>query len=558
MAHFNPHRNFFVSLLFAFILSSCTTIIDWDKQIDTLINGQSYVIPIGETTITLNDIINQLDSIHIIDAGENYIFIKYNDTIVWDFRDIADLQNLETLDQVFMPNTSIVPISLVNQTASKDFLHTINFDFNSNVDGQKVERSEMNGAKVEIRVVTENLTIDPSNIRITTLFPSDALVFAPGGDVSKGSGSSFVFNPTVLNSPEVVNLNPFTLFTPNNLSTLNLTVKVEVVAGNAPIVILPNSKIALTYRLFDVDTKVSYGKFKPVIATGSQEKTVDMTEYILQLPPRGVFKLAEPIITMDLINNSGLKINFSIDSIKAFRQNDPTFTPVYAQFNSSKSTTKIVDRIITYGEAPVKTTFVLDHTLANGDISHFFDRFPLPDRIMYKFKLANARVDTDPLDFMTPKGNITAHIGVKVPLKLNAGSSFELVDTLENIDMSNLIDLQVVDQMMLVLKVTNNLPLKGKLSLKFLDINKLPINDLKVLSDSIIKAPLIDDNGLVQTGSNVVSDLKVVVESSQLTQLRLAKNLVYTIKVESEDGRKIMLQKENYIKLKLGKFSQAE
>jgi hypothetical protein len=121
-----------------------------------------------------------------------------------------------------------------------------------------------------------------------------------------------------------------------------------------------------------------------------------------------------------------------------------------------------------------------------------------------------------------------------------------------------LIDLQVVDQMMLILKVTNNLPLKGKLSLKFLDINKLPINDLKVLSDSIITAPLIDEDGLVQAGSNVVSDLKVIVESSQLPKLRLAKNLVYTIKVESEDDRKITLQKENYIKLKLGKFSQAE
>ena len=558
MAHFNSYTKILKSLLFALLVSSCTTIIDWDKQIDSLINGQSYVIPIGETTITLNDIINQLDSIHIIDAGENYIFIKYNDTIVWDFREIADLQNLETLDEVYMPNTSPVPITIVNQTASKDFTHTIKFDFNSDVNGQQVERSEMNSAKVEIRVTTENLTIDPSNIRITTLFPTDALIFASGGDASKGSGSTFVFNPTVLNSPEVVNLNPFTLFTPNNLSILNLTVKVEVIAGNTPIVIQPNSKIALTYRLFDVDTKVYYGKFKPVIATDSQEKTVDITQYILQLPPKGVFKLAEPIITMDLINNSGLKINFAIDSIKAFKQNDPSFVPVYAHFNSSKSTSKIVDRISTYGGAPVKTTFVLDHTLANGDISHFFDRFPLPDRLMYKFKLSNARIDTDPLDFMTPKGNITAHIGVKVPLKLNAGSNFELVDTLENIDMSNLIDLQVIDQMMLVLKVTNNLPLKGKLSLKFLDINKLPINDLKVLSDSIITAPLIDDDGLVQTGSNVVSDLKVIVESSQLSKLRLAKNLVYTIRVESEENRKITLQKENYIKLKLGKFSKAE
>ncbi len=556
MAHFNSYKKILKSLLIVFLLSSCTTIIDWDKQIDTLINGQSYVIPIGETTLTLNDIITQLDTIHLLEPGENYIFIKYNDTIVWDFKQIADLQNLGQWSEEVTFNGVTIPFA--NKTVEKDFPHTINFDFNSDINDQNVVESKMKSAKVEITVDTVNLNIDPSNIVITTLFNSNELIFDLGGDVAKGAGSVFVFEPTVFGSPKVITLNPFTLFTPNNLSAINLTVKVEVKAGITPIILNPNSKISLTYRLFDVDPKVFFGKFKPVIATNSQEKTVDMTPYIMQLPPSGIFKLAEPIITMNLLNNSGLKMNFSIDSIRADRQNDPSFAPVYAQFNGSKSTTKIVDRIPAYGGDTAKTTFVLDHTLANGDISHFFDRFPLPDRIMYKFKLSNARVDSDPLDFMTPQGNITAHIGVKVPLKLNAGSSFILVDTLENIDMESLIDLQVVDQMMLVLKVTNNLPLKGKLSLLFLDENKLPINDLQVLVDSDIKAPQIDDDGLVVSGQSVDSDLKVIVANSQLTKLRLAKNLVYMIKVESEDNRKITLQKENFIKLKLGKYSQAD
>lgn len=551
-------KHILIALLSVFVLS-CTTTIDWDKQIDELINGQSYVIPIGESTITLEEILQQFDTLTFLDADDNSIFVKYNDTITWNFREIADLQNLETLKDVYIPNTSLMPVLLQpNETSSKDFSHVINFGFNTDVADQRIDWSEMNSAKVEITVNTENLNVEASNIRLTTFFPSNVLVFAPSADIYKGVGSTFVFQPTVLGAPESVTLNPFTLYTSNNLATLNLIVRLEVMAGNTPIVINPESKLNLTYRIYDVDTKVYYGKFKPVIAIDAQEKTVDMTEYILEIPQRGVFKIAEPVITMDLLNNSGLKINFDIDSIKAFKENDPSFTPVYAKFGTSKSTSKVLDRIATFGGSPVKTTFMLDHTAENGNISHFFDRFPLPDRLMYKFRLSNGRVDSDPPDFMTPTGNITANIGVKVPLKLNAGSSFEFRDTLENIDMDNLINMQVVDQMLLILKVTNNLPLKGKLSLQFLDINQLPIEGLKVLSDSTINAPAIDDNGLVLPNSTAISDLKIVIESSQLPKLRLAKHLAYNIKVESEENRKIILQKENYIKLKLGKYSKGE
>ncbi len=560
MVHIHTFRKILASFIFAIFLSSCTTEIDWNTQIDKLINGQSYVIPIGETTLTLNDILVQIDT-NIIDYSDvNYVFLKYNDTIVWNFSKIADLENLEALNEIFVPNSSPFPISIVDRTEKVDFPHTISFDFNSDLNGQQVERSEINSAKVEIFVKTEDLNIEPSNIRITTFFPSETLTFAPGGNMANGSGSSFVYNPTVLNQSDVITLNPFTLFTPNNLTKLNLTVRLEVIAGNTPIVVLPDSKskISLFYRIFDVDSKVYYGIFKPVISVGVKEKTVDMTPYILQLPANGIFKLAEPSITMDLENNSGLKMNLTIDSIKAYRENDPSFSPIYASFTGSKSSNKIVERVKNYGDLPAKSSFMLDHTLENGNISKFFDNYPLPNRLMYKFQLSNARVDTDPLDFMIPNANVKAHIDVKVPLKLNASSSFQFNDTLKNIDLDDLINSQVIDQMTLMLKVTNNMPIQAKLSLKFLDINNNLIENLKLLSDSIVKAPLIDDNGMVVAGSSAISDLKVVIENSQLSNLRLTKNIAYTIKVESDVNRKITLQNSNFIKLKLGKYSKGE
>jgi hypothetical protein len=556
MARLKLHYKVIATIIVTLVLASCTTLIDWDNQIDTLINGQSYVIPIGESTITLNDILQQFDTLEFIDADDNSIFVKFNDTITWSFRDIIDLDNLVSINETYSVPAGVIP---ANQTVSApDFNHVVNLDFNSVVAGQQIVTTEMNSAKIEIKVSTQTLNVDPANIRVTTLFQSNELVFAPGGDASKGAGSSIVFKPTVFNTTEVVTLNPFTLFTPNNLSSLNITVRVEVIAGNTPIVTLPTSKVLITYRLFDLDTKVYYGKIKPVIANEEQGKVVEMSHYIMQLPSRGVFKIAEPIIKFDLYNNSGVKINLALDSIKAYKSDDPAFTPIYALFNGQKSTSKIIDRIPTFGGVPVKSTFILDHTLANGDISHFFDRFPLPDRLFYKFKITNARVDTDPLDFATSDANLTAHIDVKIPLKLNAGSNFEFRDTLENIDLGSLIDVNIIDQMQLILKVTNNLPLKGKLSLSFLDAAMQPITGLKLLADSLITAPQIDENGLVIPNTSAVSDLKITIAESQLDKLKLTKSISFKIKVESDENRKITLQKENYIKLKLGKYSKGE
>jgi len=557
MARLNTYTKLLKSALFALLLSSCTTIIDWDKQIETLITGQSYVIPIGETTLTLNDIITQIDNIHYVEPGDNYIFLNFKDTITWNFRDVVDFQNFISINRDYtIPATP----SFTNDTIkAPPFTETINLNFNSLVPNQSIERTEINKAKLEITIEkSNNMNIDPSSIRVITYFKDNGLVFANGGNIENGKGSSIEYKPTVFNNPEIINLNPFTIFSPESNSALSIEIRVEVIAGNTPIVIPDNSFIKVKYKLFDIDTKAFFGIIQPTIRNDEKGKIVDMTQYIMQLPIKGVFKIAEPIIKFDVLNNSGVKINLMLDSIKAYKSDDATFEPVYAHFDGSKSISKIVERIPSYGGEPFKSTFYLDHTLSNGDISHFFDRYPLPDRLLYKFRLANARTASDPLDFATPNANLTAHIDIKVPLKFNAGSNFDIVDTLMNMDLNDLIDNQIVDQMTLVLKVTNNLPIKGKLSIKFLDTNNLPINDLKVLADSVITAPPIDDNGYVAPGETAVSNLKIIVANEQLPKLRLAKSLMYIIKVENDENRKMTLHKDNFIKLKLGKYSQGE
>ncbi|MFZ4581780.1 MAG: hypothetical protein ACOYM7_03930 [Paludibacter sp.] len=549
MARLKLHYKVIVSIIFTAVLAACTTQIDWDNQFNNLSLDQSYIIPLGETTMSLENILDQYDSLEFINRTENNVYVLYKDTNDWKFREMADLSNLEVLIDEFFP--SPITASLQNQTVTKDIDHTLTLGFNENPTNQRIDRAEMNSAKLQIQLNVENITIQPSNIRVTTFFLDNTIVFENGD-------TKFIHNPTVLNAPEIITLHPFKMNTPGSLNKIKIKVQVDVIAGNTPILASPLSKIGINYKLYDVNSKVYYGFFSPTIAIESQEKIVDMSEFISELPHGGIFKLAEPSITMDVYNNTGLKIGFNIDSIKAFSSTNPSFVPVYAKFNNSKSTQHVVDRVQTYGGTAIKSSFILDYTLENGDISHFFDKFPLPNKLLYKFKINNARTVSDPLDFMIPNGEIKAIFSVKVPLKMNAGSQFILHDTLKNVNLEEALKDDQVDKAQLVLKVTNGLPLRGVMSLNFLSATKQIIPDLQLLSDSTVKAPEINADGTTKAGSKAVSYINFVIQKSQIPRLKLAKNIAYSFKVESEENQKITLQKTDSLKLKLGVYLKGD
>lgn len=545
MAHFKPDRKILASIVFALILSACTTIIDWDNQFDDLSLNQSYIIPLGETTMSLEDILDQYDSLEFINRTENNVYVIHKDSNEWKFREMVDLTKLEVLVDEFYP--SPITTSLQNSTVSKEIEHTLTLGYNSNPTTQRVDRADINSAKIQMQINVSNMVIQPGNIRVTTTFVDNTVVFEDGT-------SFFVHEPKKLNEPEIIPLPPFKILTANNLNVIKAIVKVDVIAGNTAILATPASKIGLNYKLFALDPKVFYGYFSPTIAIASQDQVVDITEFTSLLPSTGVFKLAEPSILVDVLNNTGVKMSFNIDYIKAYKLNDATFDSIYAKFNNSKSVQHVIDRIQDYGGATVKSSFVLDHTLQNGDISHFFDTYPLPNMIKYKFAIKNARTLADPTDFIIPTASVKAYFTVKVPLKFNAGSQFVLRDTLKNVNLEEVLVEDQVEKAQLVLKITNGLPMKGVMSLSFLNASKQLIPDLQLLADSTVKAPEINVDGTTKTGSKAISYINFVIEKSQIPKLKLAKNIVYSFKVISEADKKVSLQKTDSLQLKMGVY----
>ena len=167
-------------------------------------------------------------------------------------------------------------------------------------------------------------------------------------------------------------------------------------------------------------------------------------------------------------------------------------------------------------------------------------------------------MDTDPADFIVPNSQVKATFTVKVPLKFNSGSQFELHDTLKNVNLEEALVEDQIEKAQLVLKVTNGLPLKGEMSINFLNASKQLIPDLNLLADSIINAPEINADGTTKTGSKAVSYLNFVIQSSQIPKLKLAKSIAYTFKVQSKENQKISLQKTDSLTVKLGVYLKGD
>jgi len=536
-----------ISLQFTF---SCTTDLDWNQGLNNLTNGQAYIIPIGQDSLSLKDILAHFDSINFISSDTDNIYVVYNDTLLWRYKEVSNLgNNIIPIKKEFYPGI-ILASPFISGPLSIPFDDNLDLGINTDITQQRIDSSVVKSAKINYRIDITDIDLQASDIKIIITFQNNRFKF-------KNGASSIRISPTALSVNQSEILNAFTLNTAGGTSMLPVHVEVEVNPSTLPTPLLLSSKIEINVMFSEIKSSVIYGFFTPKIGDGLDNKIVDLTEYTSLLPQTGIFKLAEPEVSLDFENSVGIKLGLLVDEIKAYRSTDSAATQVYAKFNGSNVTQRTLDRVLNYLDPPVTTHLILNHEAANGEIAHFFDTYPLPDRLNYRFKVSNVRTLADKPDFIVPNASIKAMMGIKVPLRLNAGSSFMLSDTLRNLNLDSILNADVIQKVQLMLQVSNGLPVKGIISLQFLDNSNQPIQGLNVHADTI-KAPEINVDGTVLNNSKTVSDLNYIFEKTQITLLKDTKSIAYTFSVENEANRKIALQPKNNFKIKVGVYLKSD
>lgn len=527
--------------ILSFILVSCTDI-DLETTSKDVLFQQSLVLPVGEGSLTVDEILSQFDFQNLISYAGDTINFHYEMNKEYDFKPIDLLKNAITkvlsfpLSSAIVPANASVPLPGGNQSS-------VDLGLDPNSTSNRTDSAKITTAKFSVKVSVANIkdmsnnNILPSDLKIVLVFPNMHYLNNNTPITKTVSVSQFgTFTDVVIND-----------FVVKTSGLTGVPFQVQFLAGNRNINIGSNAKIDLDVKITQLDFAVAYGKYDP---TSIQPTVIKMALGDLSVLPVGL-KFANPTGTVRLVSNIGTYLRFNIDYIKAFSKDGSTVRQ--ASFNGSPTIVEAMNiKPLIPGDTIVKYLRKLDTNYGTTD--KLFDTDVKLDTLEYKFSLqtdaALNNASTTP-SFIVPNTKMKMNFKMKIPFYLKSGSNASISDTIPNIE--GVFD--KLEQATLVLKVANGLPVKFTFSMKFLDENQQVVNSTINDSTYIINSGEVDNEGLVT--KETITPLNIELTKNQITQLKAAKSMVYSIKMAGQtDSKPIQLMKSNYFKVKLGVFAK--
>lgn len=152
---------------------------------------------------------------------------------------------------------------------------------------------------------------------------------------------------------------------------------------------------------------------------------------------------------------------------------------------------------------------------------------------------------------------------VKLDIYLKSGSFYKYNDSILNIFKpiaSNLdkYSLTNINSAALVLSITNGLPVKSVISLKFVDSLDVEI-PTSFQKNYTIQSGKVDSQGLVQPGNETKQTLTISLTKDQLLTLRKAKKILYSVQIDGNtNDTNIQFTKNNTFDIKVGLFIKGD
>lgn len=542
----------FVCCYISLLLSACTTEVDWESEMENYNLDQAIIIPIGHTDLTAHEILQQIDSIDFLDLSNgNNIYFSLNDSSTIEFEPINSLGSVNTLISTF-------PLSgkpITNGYVEGSFQTNMYLGINTDPSAQRIDSAYIKQSILGIGITIQGITISPSDINISISFPDNSIKF------DNTSITKINFTPQKLGTEEQLLLNAFKYYTLNGKKYIPVKFDFKVRIGNSTI---PSpSNIILATRFKSMQHRVIFGYFSPseslTNSTLKGIRTFNISEIVNEIGQYGIFKFAEPEVKFEITNYMGLKLNLHFNKVIAYRNDDPTFDSIYANFNGSISKTETILGIEKYGDPSIISTIKLNHEKENGQLHLFFEKTKLPTDFKFHLGVSNARTSSESFqksDFITDIQKIKLKKTLRVPLKLNNGSYFNFNDTIKDLDLDSLLEHDDIQQAQLAFKITNKLPINCRVNATFLDQNNQQL-PLDLLSSNELKAPAVDNTGTVIPDQKFESStmyLKIL--KSQIEDLKKVKKIAISVFLNTIENRPMNFQKNDAINIKLGLFIQ--
>ena len=536
--------------------SSCNEIDLTNISKDVAID-ESLLIPGGESTITIQDILTKTGTNDVKIEGNEVNFVSEKD-LDYSFRkiDLLKYSAEKTIavkpwsaysGSIFIPSGTSIPTSTITDSVS------LGINNATRNPGERIESTEITSATIGLRVnLTNDIknSIKNSDISITIHFPNNT--------VTNFDGSAYpdiVIVPNPYGTVKNIVLNNFVMHTPGGASGIPVEVRVSA-KTSSPTTASNYSAFNCTLSFNQIAFKTVWGHFAP------DANSKDSLRINLNLPAslsKFNLKFANPAAKITVTSTVGAKLLFNVDYVKAFDKDNKEiakarFAAGADTYNNGDSRTFHITKPASINESGI-TTITLDKD--NGSTDELFKSGKIPDALEYKFS-SGVEADTK-LDFILPDSKIAAQVNVKIPMILNEGSSIELLDTIKNVGRNLKSSMKDVNadsvSASLILEVTNHFPLPVKLQIEnpVDSLGKEVLKDFK--RDYDIEIPALNEDGTVK--EEKLTPFIIELKKGQYEEIRRMSDLYFLVKLgDAGSTNKAHILKDDYIKIKVSGYAK--
>jgi len=518
-----------IIISFVLFFVSCEANIDLHNISDDVSLNPSLVMPLGGAKLTLRDMLSLYKLSGSIITDNNEIYFQNDDSLNFVFPEL----NLQSKVIPFSANLPIsVPGNIIPPNTSLPTVgipQNLDLGMNHNPSTERIDNVLIEQAEFSISINQTDINIPAQNVNMSITFPQISMQ-------NPGETNVIHFIPTAYGVPKLITLKNFIL-TANGKSDFPAIIHLNIKTGSNPVLLTSASNFQLQINITKMPFKVAYGYFETYTNASKVEQiALNLNKNI----PNGDLKYANPQIEITTKTNIGTYLSFKVNYVKAFTQLNPT-DAIFAKFNGVDSTKIEFDSKPTIPGEWLTTklkTFDKDW----GGTNKLFEKEKKPDILEYKFSISpnNTLIqNTSSANYITPDAAIKVYVRTKIPFQFNAGSYFEYKDSVENI--FNTISSELnkypqdkIENTALVLNVINGLPVTTKLAFVLIDSLGKELTT-SFIKEYAINAGNVDNDGIVQQGSETYQTLKISLTNDQINTLLKARKIKYSVRVEGEN-----------------------
>lgn len=553
-------------MVFVLFLPSCVSDVDLVNFSKDIMLDESLVMPLGDISVSMNDILNKYGLPENIDTINSEISYTNEFNYEVNFNKLNIRDSIESLEKSYnlLPYPFTFPPGMAIDVPP--ILGDLDFDLNEEGSENRIDSLVVLSSLLHVQVdVSPDLKhIAASNLRIELDFDDTDLLIASGVNPSTIPAGYMV--------TEKVPVGRYTVYLKGRKS-IPFRILVFIKPQPFPVAISPDSYIKFKISFSSIKTRAAYGYFQ---INDDIQKVYDIPLKLNDYFPNSYFKLANPTLDVTARSSMGVDLKIIIDSLKAYNSSNPSkiYTSQFVNPLSGSKSKSIFETLNGPQQLDAWTSRTYPtFNIVNGEIDNFFDIYPYPDKIDYKYKIITD--PTRPFNFITPESKIKVNVKLHIPFQVKGGSYFTLTDTIDNLNIGSFDD---ADSTVLILNIKNGLPFQANYRMTYYksDAPNDTIRDVistvadgtqiaTLTSNFRINAPDVDQNGSILNGTIKTQTIKIGLNRKSIEELRQTKFIIFSLLLEGEKTmvngvettKPMHLTTKNSFDVKLGVFVKA-